>query len=687
MTGVTEGPPATGGSRAGAPDDPVAARARVALIALAGGTLLLVAAGVSGTVAASGRSWPSSLLWGQALVAVVFALIGARVAERQRRNPVGWLLLLIGLSAGATVFADGLGYRSVVIAWFRQWVWWPSYALFPLVLLAFPDGGLPSRRWVPVWWVAVAGAAVPTVLFAVAALWAPTDLFATDATAVQPASTLVYAAGVGAAGVALAAVASVAALVVRWRRAHGPERHQLKWLVAAGTLAVAATVVDGIWGKPGVWLVGAAALPVGIGVAVLRYRLYDIDSIVSRTLVYTALTGIVVLLYLVVAVVLGEVLGRSSGVAPLIATGVVAVVFHPLRERLQQLVNRLLYGHRDEPYAVLSKLGEQVAATLEPDAVLPSVTGTIAQALKLPYVAIELPDGAEGLAGAGAVVATSGASVADQLRVPLVYQGETVGQLVVGARSPGEAFTVTDLRLLEDLARHAAVAVRAFRLTTDLQRSRERLVTAREEERRRLRRDLHDGLGPVLGGMVLQLGAVKTMFQRDPEEAAKIVDRVREEAKSAVANIRALVYQLRPPQLDELGLVGALREHASSLTSAAGGGDGRNELAVTIDAPERLPELPAAVEVAAYRIVAEALTNVARHAHADGCRVRLTVADAVVLEISDGGRGLPEDYRGGVGTTSMRERAAELGGTCTITPAPGGGTLVSAHLPLQRRRP
>jgi signal transduction histidine kinase len=222
------------------------------------------------------------------------------------------------------------------------------------------------------------------------------------------------------------------------------------------------------------------------------------------------------------------------------------------------------------------------------------------------------------------------------------------------------------------------VAVHAVRLTADLQRSRERLVTAREEERRRLRRDLHDGLGPTLATQTLKLEAARDLIDSHPARAADLLSDLIAESQTAIAEIRRLVYALRPPALDELGLVGAIREQAAQYQH----GGGSSALQIVVDVPESLPPLPAAVEVAAYRIVLEALNNVAKYAQARSCVISLGVANGLHVDIRDDGRGLPPNRRAGVGLNSMRERAAELGGQCALGPAPDGGTSVVAWLPL-----
>jgi signal transduction histidine kinase len=414
-------------------------------------------------------------------------------------------------------------------------------------------------------------------------------------------------------------------------------------------------------------------IPLAIGIAILRYRLWDIDIIINRTLVYGALTAIVAGLYVLVVGALGALVqSRGNLLISLIATGLVAALFQPLRDYLQRAVNRLLYGDRDDPYAVLSRLGKRLETALAPDAVLPTIVETVKEALKLPYAAILLRQGEE-----FRTMAESGRSVGEPVRLPLVYQSETVGRLLLAPRAPGETFSPLEWQLLDDLARQAGIAAHAVRLTADLQHSRERLVTAREEERRRLRRDLHDGLGPQLAALTLKLETARNRLTHDPLADALLAD-ITERTQAAVADIRRLVYALRPPTLDEFGLVAALREGA-----AQHGLPEENTISITVDAPEHLPPLPAAVEVAAYRIAQEALTNVVRHAAARSCVLRLTLDEPrglLWLEIQDDGCGLPTMRRSGVGLQSMRERAEELGGSCEIESVPGGGTRVRARL-------
>jgi signal transduction histidine kinase len=317
----------------------------------------------------------------------------------------------------------------------------------------------------------------------------------------------------------------------------------------------------------------------------------------------------------------------------------------------------------------VAALGSTLEQALQPGDVLPAVADAAAAALAAPYVAVDEREASGGWLRRH----ERGTPAAPELELPLPYAGETIGRLVVGGRA---ALSAGERGLVAEIARQGGVALHTAALTSELQRAREQLVHAREEERRRLRRDLHDGLGPTLAGLGLKLDAARNLLGQDPRADAVLAD-LAERTQAAVGDIRRLVYALRPPALDEFGLVAAIREHAAQYETADG-------VRVVVTAPDALPSLPAAVEVAAFRIAMEALTNVVRHAHAHTCHVHLELADALHLEITDDGIGLPDPVRIGVGLTSMRERAAELGGECRIQSNPEGGTRVAARLPVPK---
>lgn len=426
---------------------------------------------------------------------------------------------------------------------------------------------------------------------------------------------------------------------------------------------------------------GAYFFPIAMMIAITRYRLWDIDIIISRALIYAGLTVTIVAIYTVIVGGLSTLFQTSGNlVISLIATGLIAVIFQPVRERLQRWVNRLMYGERDDPYAVLSQLNQQLQGAAVPSETLRSIVETIAEQLKLPFVSVELFDNEQQI-GQAAV----GTPLADTMTLPLRYQKETVGRLIVSRRAADEPFTPQEERLLADIAAQIGPAASATRLTMALQHSRENLVLAREEERLRIRRDLHDGLGPTLASQTLQFDSLTDKLdQADPEAAKRLVAQLKGQTQRMVSDIRRLVYALRPPALDELGLLDALRAHVSQM-------EGHDRLAISVSAsPDPLTPLPAAIEVAAYRIALEGVTNVLRHAQASRCTIEIDVQgthpiSTLTLTISDDGVGLPAKLRSGVGLSSMRERAEELGGAIVIESTQGEGTRIEATLPFTQK--
>ena len=625
-----------------------------------------------------------------------FLLVGTLVVWRVPGNAVGRFLIVLAVGGMAGQFnldalepglAAWLGNLFIIIG---AGLVIPSLGY---LMLTFPDGHVYPPRLAPLVVVAAvvkfAGAALEVMASpGRIRIFTPVTnpLFVPALAAYRP----LIAATIGIAGVLMPVIwlVGIVSLVLRYRAAPGRVRRQLKWVVWAlavmtpAMLLMAVGVLTGYlvagWALPlaaGLGAVAMAFFLAALAVAILRDRLFDIEVILNRALVYGALTAGVVGTYALIVGLVGAFFHESASlVLSLLASGLIAVLFQPVRERVQRAVNRLVYGERDEPYAVLSKLGQRLEAALAPESVLPAIVETVAQALRLPYAAITLLDGGE-----HRVVAEYGrrpqpAGGSGLVAFPLTYSHESIGQLHVASRERGEVFTAGERRLLADIARQAGVAAHAARLTNDLQRSRERLVATREEERRRLRRDLHDGLGPQLASQTLTLTAASQLMREKPEEAAALLAEAIRHAQDAVNDIRRVVYELRPPALDDLGLPGALRAQVAEY--------GASGLNFGLCLPDTLPPLPAAVEVACYRIAQEALTNVVKHARAQHCWLALTVSEILTLEVTDDGAGLPPDRRAGVGLASMRERAAELGGQYLVEPRPGGGTRVLATLPL-----
>jgi signal transduction histidine kinase len=463
-------------------------------------------------------------------------------------------------------------------------------------------------------------------------------------------------------------------------------RTRIRWawlgVIASGTIGLLCFMLPALLFQrtllPESWIgLTAMPMPLGLAAGILRDRLFEIDVVVRRTFVYGGLTLGVVATYVLVASGITAMVGSEHGYGvSLFATGVAALVALPLRDVLQRGVNRMLYGQRDEPWRAIRRLGQRLDLAVAPDRVYPVIVDTVADALRLPFVELEVVDDL----GHATVVAQRGARQAATASVPLVYGTDRVGSLVLGVRSGEDRFRADEMDLLDDLARQAGAAIHALRLRTDLARSHERLLLAREEERRRLRHDLHDGLGPSLAAIGMRAEASAELIEADPAEAKRLLDELGSDVQTTLADIRRLVDGLRPPALDELGLLGAIQQQAARLDGSTGAGPAP---VIRIEgSPEPLPTLPAAVEVAAYRVAVEALTNAVRHAGARTCRVRVIAGEQLVVEVVDDGQGLPKGVTPGTGLESMEARAIELGGSLRIERRRGGGTRLVASLPI-----
>jgi two-component system NarL family sensor kinase len=626
-----------------------------------------------------------------ALSPLVYAWMGGVLLARRPGHPMGPLLCLIGLADAisvvpfayeryALIHSPGSLPFSTAMLWVNTWAYAPATSLGgPVLLLVFPDGRLLSPRWRPALWAALAFIPLSVAGYA----FIPQNLGSLFRNLSNPyvihrfdrlfevSQALAIACGL------IAGAAAAASVTLRWRRADRVGRQQLKWLLAVLPVAIASLIATLV--APGTVSLGLGVLagilvPVAIGIAVLRYRLYEIDILLSRALLYGLLTAGVAAVYVAVVAIarsLFRVDGRGLAVQ-VVATAVAAAALFPLRDRVQRRVDRLFYGDRGVPYDALARLGRRVEEAAGTESALNSVVKTIADSLRLPYAALELRLGDE-----WRPAAAYGEAPSEVVAFPLISQRETVGRLLVGTRAPRERLGPDDERLLADLARQAGPATHAVALRRALDASRAGLVTAREEERRRLRRDLHDGLGPTLAGLTLGLDTARARSAGQPG-LQELLGRLKAETQRAVTDVRRIVYGLRPPALDELGLAGSLREEVGRLQYEA------PALTVTLDAPaDGLADLPAAIEVAAYRIVTEALTNITRHAHATRCSVRIQLNHGLDVEVCDDGVGLPEGWRTGVGIASMRERVTELGGELMIEPSLPHGTKITARLPTQ----
>jgi len=626
--------------------------------------------------------------WHDLLTIVPFGVAGAVLLDRRPDLPFGWLL-----AGGCAIHVLGLVFvvpAAVALASGNtgplvRWGVTGGSLLFlqlpiqGLVNVRFPSGRPATRRGRGLEAAIVVGAALVTVagVLGATAFRGTSPALAnlrhplTGGTAVGEVADAI---GVLTPIVVLLTLAAGVGVVIRFFRAQGLERQQLKWRAAHVLFAIALFPLAVTIGVGPFDPLDNVLFVLTLAIPVLRYRLWVIDTILRRSVSYGLVTVLLAIVYLAVTLAGSSLV--SERVGALFAALGVAAAFAPLRLRVQRLVDRMFYGDRSEPYRTLSDLGRRLSGAAAPGEMLPGIVGAVAESLRLPYVAIER-------CGDGPALAVVGQPSATTDRWPLTHEGQLKGFLVASPRRGEEGFDDRDRQLLDDVARHAGIAVHAEGLTADLLLSRQRLVTAREEERRRLRRELHDELGPTLTGVGLNLDAARARLKADPAAADLLLADAKRASAQAIADLRRLVYGLRPPALDDLGLVGAIRAQAERLCAGAG-------MTLSLESGD-LPDLAAAVEVAAYRAAVEAVTNVVRHGEGQSCSIRLQLVEPGRLRLeveNDGpsGQGIQVTQAGngwvpGVGLTAMRERAEELGGTISAGPRDGGGARVLVEFP------
>jgi signal transduction histidine kinase len=646
------------------------------------------------------------------LLAVLFvswAAVGAVIITRRPRHPVGWLLGVGGV-AGAVAFV-GLSYTWVEPALpARDWVWWATSwadavfdAAIALVLLVFPDGRLASRRWRPAVWVTAAGVILVVVGRAVSPPlhmeWVqnPTGLTVSEGHPLYD----------GVAGWLLLFVgllAAVASFVVRFRRSGPEQRRQLQWLVLAavvaalGVLATAFSLLLG--GNSGVAellaIVALLGFPVAIGVGILRYRLFDIDLLLRRSLVYGLLWLAVGGVYLALAALPGMVVGEQLPVQAAIALTVLATLaFQPARRAVDRLVGRLLFGERPSGFELLSHFGATVADTFDVAELAPRVADTIRQGLDLRWVRVQLEVGEP----AGALTRPGGAvgiGLDDPSRpaatIPLVHGHQRVGAIECGPKREGR-FSERDHQLLASLARQAALGIHNARLAaelsarldeirrqaTELAASRARLVAAQDTERQRLERDLHDGVQQQVVSLLVRLGLARTQLRRDPLVVETTLAELQAQTGQVLRDLRALVQGIHPPVLADRGLLEALEARLAHVPIG---------VQIHADPALRDDRFPPEVEAAAYFFVSEGLTNAMKHADASRVAIHLTVADErLTVEVHDDGIGFVPTHARESGLSGLRDRIEAVGGHLQVTSRPGAGCRLTATVPATPRRP
>lgn len=632
---------------------------------------------------------------------IVFGMVGSLILRSHPRHAVGWLALLGGFSTCLAVFAGTYAGYSIshhqqlpatgLAIWLRGWLWYPGLTLpFVLVPALFPDGRLPSARWRPLVWAVVAGNLAQLVWVTLSELLfgfpRPDGPWPVAGWLFDPLVTL--------SGLLwfLSLVAAVAALAVRFHRSTGVARRQLKWFLAAvvfqAVLWLASTALTPVTNLAPylnpyfdvLIPLGLLTMPVAIGVAILRDRLYDIDIVISRGLVYTALAAVITGAYLLVVVGIGLAVGtggRPNLALSAAAIAVVAVFIQPLRARLQRLANRLVFGSTADPYAVLAQLSRTPAGDV--DHALEQIAQVVARGMGSRRARVRLL-----LHGDQARTATwpAGASGPFGQIFSVKHGGEIVGEI--------EAEGSGDQGLTDALTDHAGLALRALRLSAELDArlaqleaqadelaaSRTRLVQAQEAERRRLERDLHDGIQQDLVVLLAKAGLARNQLERDPASAAMTLAELQSSAQHAIADLRSLARGIHPAVLSSRGLVEAIGSIAE-----------RMPVGVRVDADQAIRDVRYAPEIegAAYFVVTEGLANVLKHSGATEASVSISVRGSCLrVAIVDDGRGFDVRQAKESGLRGLRDRVAALGGHVELVTATSG-TRLDVSLPTGER--
>jgi signal transduction histidine kinase len=641
---------------------------------------------------------PSLLDAGLIFGSLEFLAVGFLVARRQPRNVIGWLLLAVGVllplsnvssyySADAQ-YAPGAfpapGFVSNVAVVLGQ----PILGLLITAFLVFPDGRLRSRRWLPF----VALGIVSNVMATLAAIVDPRVLNGSTITSAGPLASTLEA--LGWIGLLLTGVAGVVSMFLRYRRGSTEVKHQLRWIFVGVFASVA-----GLWIATALnafaipLLTLAIVLPATIGFAVLKYRLYDIDLVISRAVVYGALAIIIAAVYVGLVVGIGSIVGRGTGanlILSLVATAIVALAFQPARARLQRAANRLVYGKQATPYEVLSEFSHRVAETYASEELLPRMARVLGEGTGAERAAVwlkiedelrrvaEWPDGRSSLPQSVAVAGQTLPSLDAGRTVAVRHGEELLGALTISKRA-GEALTPIEEKLLNDLATQAGLVLKNAGLNQELllrlqelRASRQRLVTAQDEERRRLERNLHDGAQQQLVALKIRLGLVEALTVKDPLRAQATLAELKADTDEALDNLRDLARGIYPPLLADRGLAEALHAQARKAT-----------VPVHVDA-DGVARYSQEVEAAVYFCCLEALQNVQKYARATNVTVRLREEDGRLhLEVQDDGTGFdPGLARKGTGLQNMQDRLDALGGTLVVRSSVGKGTSLRADLPI-----
>jgi len=616
------------------------------------------------------------------------------VASRRPRNPIGWLALTAGLVLAASTFCTSYALHAIYVApgslpGARAALWFvDSFALVPIgtvvfLFLLFPTGRLRSRRWVPVAWfeaAILAFALVASVVEATRYYSRPFTMYGGGQTpALLQVDNLL---------IPVAILLSVISLIVRFVKSGGDERLQLKWFATAAVLVLLTIIPAALTNSAAASVLLNVALFCmngAVALAILKYRLYDIDIVISKALQYGALAAFITAVYAALVVGVGAAAGDQHSIyLSALAAAVVAVAFQPVRQRAALVANRLVYGRRATPYQVLSQFAHRIGGAYADDDVLPQMARMVAAGAGARRVVVWLRVGGELRPGATAgdpgadsdpVLLPAGELLPElpdgDTTVPIRYQGKLLGALAI-AMPRDEPLRPASAQLVADVAAQAGPVLSNAGLISELRESRQRLVTAGDEARRRLERNLHDGAQQDLVALAIKLKIAGGVLGDDDAEARELLEELQADTAAALENLRALARGIYPPLLADLGLVAALNAQA-----------GKSPVPVTVRA-EGIGRFPQDTEAAVYFCCLEALQNTAKYARATAARISLSAADgALTFAVSDDGAGYDSARTPlGSGLRNMADRLTALGGRLEVRSAPGAGTTVTGQLPV-----
>ncbi len=621
------------------------------------------------------------------VLAIELAILGLVLATKRPGNPIGWLALAAGLGAGLQELADGYAIWAVaghgsstvlarLAAIGEDWIWLASFGLGALVLPLFPDGRPLSRRWGI--WIAICAAGTAAAIVGYALSTHPLVFEGVSNPIGVPGASQV--ASVGVAFFLLLLVTGLASLVIRLRGSTGDEHEQMKWLAASTGLVVAMFVayllVYGIAGTQGALgnvleaaiVLAIYTIPVSIGIAILKYRLYDIDVVIKKALIALMLAVLLGAVSLLVVATLGQVAlwrGTPKGVSVLVGI-VIGVAFVPVLRLSRRIADRVVYGRRATPYEVLSTFSSRVADTYSIDDVLPRLTQILAAATGATSARVLVRIGSD-----LQEVAAYGTPGGDEVSTPVVHQGEELGALVM-AFPANDPIDPPKQTLITNMAQQAGLVLRNVRLVEELRASRQRIVAAQDARARKLERDIHDGAQQQLVALAVKQRLLTGLIGTDDERARAIADGLVSETNDALENLRDLARGIYPPLLADKGLSAALEAQAR-----------RAPVPVSVDA-EGVDRYGQDVEAAVYFSCLEALQNVAKYANASSATIRLAQTNGhLEFEVTDDGAGFDTATTGlGSGLRGMADRLAAVGGEVTVRSSPSEGTTVAGRLPV-----